>query len=1230
MAQDWRASVRPPNPPDWRSRVRAPEPEQGPGVMGTLRDMGRQVRRSFHETGAGISETLGGLLGTADETSRDAMRGLDAVRMSPEEPSRLRRAADYLTEVDAPASRASAERMGAPETTAGTLAGIGSRIAFESAPYVAGGLAGAGRVVAGASLPARIGSVAAGEAAVGLPLDLAQGYHRRPEESLASAVNELAPESGIGRLAGRAAETPAGRALFEATGGMAAGLGIGAGIETARSGARALRSVADLGVEEAAQRGIREGLEESTPSWVGSVRPPPPVTRGVPLRSALEQERLVGDPEAASPERVMGLLSPPRDPAVAGPPQREGAGRTIEPPRRAVAEEAELSTAAEIASRRTAQAGPRLRSARQIALGEAGAVQPGLVGGLARTGAGAAVGAGVDDENRLRGALVGGAAALGAPAAVRGLRGLGNAGRVDFTSQQPARWSEGKLEAAIRNPETPRIAPEEVDDFVNVAKFALDPTGEARLRTEVQNVVQAHGLSPKEVISWDQTRSIAKSMGLDGDKLDLKLQGRDRLGGPEMLAIRNVVNSNVRQIESLSQQLATGMGKNGEPLGEGVAEQMSRAISGMESQNDNLLSRFISERSQTGRDLNNLKILANQTMEPTTWMMRAQRIADGPISEEVKANIRRLINENDRAGLAKYVSGLRQSTLGEKATTLWKAGLLTGPPTHIVNMLSNTASMILETAKDAPAAIYDHLLGLVTGMATKSFNVGDLARAAKRGAVRGVKEARQVMRGLPTDDALKKYDYFREVNYDSPILNAYTKFVFRALGAGDRLFRGFSLERSLGEQARTLAQMEGLRGEALTKRVAELVANPPDEIAMRAIADAEVATFTNKGKLGALAGSVKRTARQKSDVLGAAADVVAPFTATPSNVATRVVEYSPLGAISTIPDVVRIFKEAARGNAVPAVQRRVVERLGRSTIGSAPILVGYILHQNGLMSLGYPDDQGERGQWTVTGRQENSVLIGGKWRSLERFSPLGNLMVLGGYIHETVSDPTKTTGQKIAEPVASIAKTVSEQSFLEGVNRILNAIQDPEREAEGAVRSLARSVIPNIVQRVGRIMDPTLRESDTIGGEVLRGVPGLSRGFPAQLDEFGEPLEHEGGIVGSLFDPLYSRTAKTDDPVRGEIDRVNAGLTARRPRSGESPDQFRERLRIEGRVLRGELSKLIGSRAYQSVPQQVRQELGPADPRIEELTTAIQRAMLEETIAQTRSQLTRELTRTAR
>jgi len=837
---------------------------------------------------------------------------------------------------------------------------------------------------------------------------------------------------------------------------------------------------------------------------------------------------------------------------------------------------------------------------------EGGFAVPGASRALAGGTAGAAVGAAIDDENRVRGALVGGVAgaAIGA--------GIGSGAAAKKVAGRTA-------EAAARTDVDP-------DEFVNVAKFALDPTGEARLRAEVVRVVDAEGLAPKEVVTWEQTRAVAKSLGIDPEQFQGHFaKGRGGASGAEMLAARNIVQQNINSIESVSRQLNTGTGPDGLPLSAEQLEKLSTAVDGMESQNDAILGRFIKARSQTGRDLNNLKILANATMDPVTWLMRAQRTFGQPLPDVAKAEVRRLVSANDKPGLIKYVSELRQSTMQEKGVTLWKAGLLSGPPTHMVNMISTGAMGTLEAVKDAPAAMWDRLFSVATGVETKAFNVADQARAAVRGARRGFREGRAALQGLPVGGDLRKYDHFQQTNFENPILDAYTKFVFRSLAAEDRVFRGFAVERSLSEQARVLGRREGLRGADLDARVKDLVRLPTDEMALRAVEAGEVATFTNKGKLAGAFGAAKARAKQRDPNLGAAAEVVIPFTGTPSNVVSRVVEYSPLGALSTVPDVVRLFKAASKGVEMPDVQKRVVERLGRSTVGSAPILVGYLLAQYGKLSLGYPQDAGDRGRWQVTGQQENAVKVGDRWLSLERVSPLGNLVVLGGYIYESLNDPELSPAGKVGAPVVAMGKTVYEQSMLEGGRRALGALSD-QREAEGYAKSLASSVVPAFARRFARYVDPTVRQADGIGDAVVAAVPYASRKLPEKVDPLGEDVERLGGVGHAMLDPAYATADLTaDDPVRKEIERLKVSFTSRQRRKGESAEAYSERAGQEGRELARRIGMLVNSEGYQSVADQARAYLSESGMQgdAKALATQVQRDMVEELISEARGEFTR-------
>jgi hypothetical protein len=156
-------------------------------------------------------------------------------------------------------------------------------------------------------------------------------------------------------------------------------------------------------------------------------------------------------------------------------------------------------------------------------------------------------------------------------------------------------------------------------------------------------VVKAQGLDPKEKISWDQTREIARDLGLSPAELETGIAGKERLSGAEMLAVRNLIKENTEGIVYLQRELAT----RGSSLGEETVRAMEMAIEAAEKQNAELLDRFVRARTNAGRDLNNLKILANQSMDPVIWKARVKKLLNDqgrPMTAEIEARIQKIID----------------------------------------------------------------------------------------------------------------------------------------------------------------------------------------------------------------------------------------------------------------------------------------------------------------------------------------------------------------------------------------------------------------------------------------------------------------------------------------------------------------------------------------------------------------------------------------------------------
>jgi hypothetical protein len=68
----------------------------------------------------------------------------------------------------------------------------------------------------------------------------------------------------------------------------------------------------------------------------------------------------------------------------------------------------------------------------------------------------------------------------------------------------------------------------------------------------------------------------------------------------------------------------------------------------------------------------------------------------------------------------------------------------------------------------------------------------------------------------------------------------------RLLGSEDEFFKTIGYRMEVYAQAQRQATSEGLSGQALRERFAELVANPPEHIRLQAVDAALYATFTSK------------------------------------------------------------------------------------------------------------------------------------------------------------------------------------------------------------------------------------------------------------------------------------------------------------------------------------------------------------------------------------------------
>lgn len=990
------------------------------------------------------------------------------------------------------------------------------------------------------------------------------------------------------------AEVQASRGILENRGGPGAYqqalADARASKKASQPGAKTLDAINPLPMVSGLAQGILEGDPEAQGEAtglagalvLGAVRGMAEPSRAATLTERLNRVRAARqarlDAEAGSAPQI-----PPtflrRGGAVTTSPEGEVvlARRPAPQPRRAPAIPQTLETPA-VLRRQTLQIPPELKA--KIQSGEAQylytGLDPRLAKGASAVGAGAVVGAtvgaGSDKDHPLRGAVLGGlAGALGGGLISKALRARrGGAGEAPTTPPSPFPTEVRPAARPGGLPVEPPITP---SDFVNTAKFDMDPTGKVRLEAEVERVVNQLGMSPKRVVTWAELRETAAKLGVDFSEGNRPTS--TRMSAPQMLAIRNVVSANVAELERLSGELVKPA------LTTPERQALDGRLRAIEGQNAHLLDRFIRSRSEAGRDLNSLKVIANRVLDPTYWYTKAQTWKGAPLTADEQVNIRRLGEARDRAGLAQYVSGLKKAGLGQQLLTLWKTGLLTNPKTHIVNGVGNTTFGLMETAKDPVAAMVDRLLQLFTGERTKGGISRLTMEASARGAKAGLQEAKDILRGRPNPAQVAKLELRPDVSFHNVLLDTYTKTVFGLLEAGDRPFYQAALFRSLAEQAEVAGKKMGLRGVTLREYVEGIQKGEgplADELVAQAISDANVATFKDRTKLGEAARSFAKT------VPGG--EVILPFQRTPGAVATRVLEYSPLGLARGMKNAIEVGLKGT--GASPALQRAASEQVARGLVGSGAVWLGYELAKHDLMTGAAPTmGSKERQLWMQENRQANSLLINGQWVNIGRLSPAGNLLALGANLYRAAQQPgANDLATQMINVGAGALKTVADQPFLTGASSALSAIQNPEREGANFVRGLAGSVVPAAVGAVARGTDvPRVPQVGTgpvsgVAGAVTERIPGLRKTLPPRISTLGNRLPAPGW-VNAIFNPVAaSPDLRASDPLIHELAEARYAVPRPPRQAHETPADYAARSKLYGVAARQVLTQVVQSEAY--------------------------------------------------
>ena len=687
----------------------------------------------------------------------------------------------------------------------------------------------------------------------------------------------------------------------------------------------------------------------------------------------------------------------------------------------------------------------------------------------------------------------------------------------------------------------------------------------------------------KDMVGGSYIVKSNKSLQLDAKKLiKSNIQAADELAmNPRNAVDIEVGNQLIAHYNSVGQyqkaaNIANAMNKNLTESG-----QFIQAASLYDKSSPSGILRFAQSEVDKFNRSNPNKVININDNQVKSLFERAELIQKMPEGKERNIATAELLDS---------VGDLIPTSNWKKVITLWKAGLLTSTRTHERNLIGNSLNVSGEIAKDPIAAITDMILSVRTGKRTKTATLKGL----RSGLGEGLSSAKDVLyRGYDPERAIEKFD-IKKVNWGDgrfgKLAEKYTNAVFRTLGAEDKPFYKSAFARSLYDQAGAVAVNAKKRGDKAF--IENLVKNPTDEMLKIATNDAQIAVFQQNTAAGSLLNQIKNELRNRGDIAEFAGDFFLPFTQVPSGVASQLVSYSPFGLTKGSIDAAKVLVTKDAG-----LQRKAAEEIGRGIVGTSLLALGAQLFKTGNMTGRYPDNNKEREQWKLEGKQENSIKVGGKWRKISSIGPQASMLVTGAQLAES--------GEKgdagILKTAGFAGNQFLDQPFVQGMSVPLDVLRDPERNAQRFMNQSAGSIVPNMIKDIAKGTDQYKRETNSGFDAIKKGIPGLRSTLLPQRDVFGQPLPEEGGLIGSMFDLFNSSTPKGDF-VSDELRRlIEVGETATPSRlqktqniAGQkvklTPDQLNNLNALGGPQIKQAFESVMNSNQYQNMTDEDKRE----------------------------------------
>lgn len=612
-------------------------------------------------------------------------------------------------------------------------------------------------------------------------------------------------------------------------------------------------------------------------------------------------------------------------------------------------------------------------------------------------------------------------------------------------------------------------------------------------------------------VTWAQTEAeagsyLASLLG-ENEPVSSRAPGT-AAGAAELLARKQLVRGAALDMKAQAKALVE-LGTNASP------DQVMDFLNSI-NRSAMIQSEFLGARAEAGRALNILK-------DTKVTAERAELIQD-LISrfKQDPLKLAQMLEQTDSPeGASAFAREATKATTWQKVVEAWKAGLL-GPLAVTKKALSDGVMMVSRPLVDAIAYAPSQLSA---DPAQRMSAAEPLARII--GNVQGASE------GLTQAWNEIKLESMGGVTENRAAIPGVTgeliRTPFRLLKAVTVLAKAMQERGEANALAARQASFEGYNPATaeFAEKVAQYSANPSVE------SSEQIEKFGNRMVFNAPLNPPGKAFQRfiNTPVEGniAPLQLVFPFTKVPLNVFDEQARLSPLAFLSK--DWRTDFAQGGAERAKAAAE--TIVGMGLTGLGLAWAASGRI------SGAGDPDPN-KRRIAMAAGWQPYSLKLGNTWYSMKNIHPVGTLLGLSADIHEMSQFMTEGESDRAIRTLGqAFAHSVTEQTMLQGMTMVVEALNAPERGVQHLVQSYAASAVPATVAQTASTMDPYMREVNSIRDAIQNRIPGLREDLEPKRDPYGEPIPNPERLGVTL--PI-TKAEESTDKVRTEAARLGIGV----------------------------------------------------------------------------------------